>query len=70
MKEKAKKFTKKHGITFSTGIDKTGEIKDAFGVYGVPTTFFIGQDGLVNYLHAGELTEVLLIHELDKLLHR
>lgn len=68
--EKAKGFIEKHGISFSSGIDKTGKTKDAFGVYGVPTTFFIGQDGLINYLHAGGLTEVLLIHELDKLLYR
>jgi len=68
--EKTRAFVKKYGMTFPTGIDKTGETKDAFGVYGVPTTFFITQNGLINYLHAGELTEVLLIHELDKLIYQ
>ncbi len=66
--DKAKEFVEKHGISFAVGIDKTGEIKDAYGVYGVPTTFFVGGDGLISYLHAGGLTEVLLTHELNKLL--
>lgn len=68
--DKARAFVEKHGMTFPIGIDKSGEIRDAFGVYGVPTTFFISQNGLVNYIHAGGLTEVLLINELDKLLFR
>jgi hypothetical protein len=34
----------------------------------MPTTYFIGKDGMVSYFHAGAVTEQLLKHEIDKLL--
>jgi len=63
-----KKFIKQLGFTFPIGLDKTGKIKDAFGVYGLPTTFFIDKKGLINYFHPGGVTKDLLRYELDKLL--
>lgn len=65
---KARAFLKKAGLTFPAGLDKTGAIKDAFGIYGMPTTFFIDKAGRVSYLHAGAVNEQLLRHEIDKLL--
>ena len=65
---KALKFIEKHGLTFPAGLDKTGEIKDAFGVYGMPTTYFINGDGMISYLHPGAVTERLMQHEIDKML--
>lgn len=66
--KKAKAFMKKAGLTIPAGLDKTGKIKDAYGLYGMPTTFFIDKNGKVSYLHAGIVTEELLRHEIDKLL--
>ena len=66
--DKAREFVEEHGLTFPAGIDKTGSIQETFGLYGVPTTFFITRDGMTNYIHAGAVTEELLRHELDKLL--
>ncbi len=66
--ENIDKFIKKHGLDLPAGIDLSGEIKDAYGVYGVPTTLFIDKQGFINYLHPGSVTEVLVHHELDKLL--
>ncbi len=66
--EKAKAFLDEHGLSFPAGIDKTNSVQEAFGLYGVPTTFFITKKGITNYLHAGAVTEELLRHELDKLL--
>lgn len=65
---KARAFLKKTGLTIPAGLDKSGEIKDAYGIYGMPTTFFIDKTGKVSYLHAGAVTEQLLKHEIDKLL--
>lgn len=65
---KARAFLKKAGLTIPAGLDKSGEIKDAYGIYGMPTTFFIDKTGKVRYLHAGAVTEQLLKHEIDKLL--
>lgn len=66
--KKAKSFMKKMGLTIPAGLDKTGKIKEAYGLYGMPTTFFIDKNGKISYLHAGVVTEDLLKHEIDKLL--
>lgn len=66
--KKAKEFLKKTGLTIPAGLDKTGKIKDAYGLYGMPTTFFVDKNGKVSYFHAGVVTEELLKHEIDKLL--
>lgn len=65
--KKARTFLQKHGLTIPAGLDKTGKIKDDYGLYGMPTTFFIDKNGKINYLHAGVVTEDLLRHEIDKL---
>ena len=65
---KAKAFMKEMGLTIPAGLDRTGEIKESFGLYGMPTTFFIDKEGMVSYFHAGVVTEALLKHEIDKLL--
>jgi len=37
--KKAKGFMKKNGLNIPAGLDRTGQIKDIFGLYGMPTTF-------------------------------
>ncbi|OGT13234.1 MAG: hypothetical protein A3F73_07785 [Gallionellales bacterium RIFCSPLOWO2_12_FULL_59_22] len=66
--KKAKEFLKKEGLTIPAGLDRTGQIKDAYGLYGMPTTFFIDKNGRISYFHAGVVTEELLKHEIGKLL--
>ena len=66
--EKMKDFIAKYGVTFPVGLDKTAAIQKSFGLYGIPTTYFIDKQGIINYFHSGTVTEELLHHELDKLL--
>ena len=66
--EKMKNFIAKYGVTFPVGLDKTAAIQKSFGLYGIPTTYFIDKEGIINYSHSGSVTEELLRHELDKLL--
>ncbi len=65
---KAKGFVKKHGLTFPTGLDHTGKIREAYGVFGMPTTFFVDRNGIINELHVGGVTKDLMKYELDKIL--
>ena len=65
---KMKDFVAKYGVTFPVGLDKTAAIQKSFGIYGIPTTYFIDKQGVINYSHSGSVTEELLQHELDKLL--
>jgi cytochrome c biogenesis protein CcmG/thiol:disulfide interchange protein DsbE len=64
----ARGFVEKHGLSFPTGLDKDQTVKQSFGVYGLPTTFFIDGNGLIAYTHSGAMTEELIKHELDKIL--
>lgn len=66
--EKMKDFIAKYGVTFPVGLDKTAAIQKSFGLYGIPTTYFIDRQGVINYSHSGSVTEELLQHELDQLL--
>ena len=66
--ENAKKFVEQFGLSLPAGIDRNGEIEEAYGVYGVPTTLFIDEKGIISYRHMGSVTEKLLKHELDKTL--
>ncbi|MCP5074897.1 MAG: TlpA family protein disulfide reductase [Rhodobacteraceae bacterium] len=64
----AQGFVKKYALSFATGIDKEQKLGRVFGVYGLPTTFFIDGTGLITYTHSGAVTEELIKHELDKIL--
>ena len=68
MEDKARDYVKRNGLTFATGLDAEGTIKRAYGVFGLPITYFIDREGLVNYVHAGVITEDLLKYELEKIL--
>ncbi|MDO8261750.1 MAG: TlpA disulfide reductase family protein [Gallionella sp.] len=65
---KMKDFVARYSVTFPVGLDKTAAIQKSFGIYGIPTTYFIDKEGVINYSHSGSVTEELLQHELDKLL--
>lgn len=65
---KARKFVAKHKLTYPTSIDKTGDIKNSYGVYAMPVSFFIDKNGVISRIHAGGLTEGILKHELETLL--
>lgn len=65
---KMKDFVTRYGVTFPVGLDTTTTIQKSFGLYGIPTTYFIDKQGAINYSHSGAVTEDLLRHELDKLL--
>lgn len=66
--EKMEDFMARYGVTFPVALDKTTSVQKSFGLYGIPTTYFINKQGIINYFHSGIVTEELLQHELDKLL--
>jgi len=49
-------YLKRSGAAYPMLIDEAGKTAIAFGVYGVPETFFITGDGTIMYKHAGPLT--------------
>lgn len=65
---KARAFVKEHRLTFPTGLDTEGTIKESYRVFGLPMTIFVDRTGLIGYTHAGMATEDLLRHELEKII--
>jgi cytochrome c biogenesis protein CcmG/thiol:disulfide interchange protein DsbE len=69
-----KRWLRQHGDPYTVSlIDADGRVGIDYGVYGVPETFVIDKQGIVQYKKAGPLTEELmrktilpLIEELKK----
>jgi cytochrome c biogenesis protein CcmG/thiol:disulfide interchange protein DsbE len=47
-------FIRKIGISYSSLLDKNADIARQYGVVGLPTTFFIGTDGIIKSKVIGE----------------
>jgi cytochrome c biogenesis protein CcmG/thiol:disulfide interchange protein DsbE len=50
-------FIQEFNQTFPSGADPRGYVADAFGLVGVPTTYFIDASGRIDTTKVGEITE-------------
>jgi cytochrome c biogenesis protein CcmG/thiol:disulfide interchange protein DsbE len=57
---KVKDFLAKRGGGYPSLIDEGGKTAIAYGVYGVPESFFIAPDGTIAHKYVGPLTPRLL----------
>lgn len=53
----ARRFIKQFGLTFANAPDPKGTVSIDYGVYGVPETFVIDQEGRIREKHVGAVTE-------------
>ena len=66
---KAKAFALRFGKTYFLGLDDSaGNIAIDYGIYGVPETYFINQDGTTFYKHIGGGTTELVEKQFEPLL--
>jgi peroxiredoxin len=54
--EEVRSFARDAGLTYPMMVDSTGAIAQRFGVYGYPTHYFIGHDGVVRSRYLGPMT--------------
>jgi cytochrome c biogenesis protein CcmG/thiol:disulfide interchange protein DsbE len=47
-----------------SAVDADGRVGIDWGVYGVPETFVIDQDGVIRYKHIGPITEQALAQKI------
>ncbi len=47
-------------FTFTVLVDSSGEALASLGVRALPTSILVGADGIVKYIHVGEITQDLL----------
>jgi len=64
----AREFMRRFNFTFPNGPDPGSKISIDYGVYGVPETFFIDQQGRIIYKHVGALTPELMEEQVRTLL--
>ncbi len=55
------------GWAFPRVLTRYGTVKEAYGVYRLPMTYFIDTKRFINHVHAGVVAEALLMHELEKI---
>ena len=66
----ARVYMKKFGITYANGPDLATNISQYFRIKGVPETYFIDQEGVLQYVQVGPFTSVDQIRtQVDKLLN-
>ena len=63
------KFFEKEGNPYNfVGLDNNGNIGLEFGVFGLPETFLLNNEGKIIYKHLGPLTKKVVRNEISPLL--
>lgn len=66
----AQAFVTQYGLTFPILLDSDGTVSNAYRLSGLPTTYFIGRDGVIKKINiGGPLTEAQLRIEIENLLN-
>ena len=65
--EVVQSFADKLGLTFAIPMDTDGTIGYNYGVQGLPTTFFIDRNGVVQSLWMGEMNSVTLAENIARI---
>lgn len=63
----ARRLAGETGVTFDLAKDPNGELFRAFGVFSMPTTFFVSADGRVLGQHNGSITKDDLVTRVEDL---
>ncbi len=66
----AREFIRRFEQTFPNGMDRTGRISIDFGVYGVPETFIVDQQGTIVGKYVGAVPEEWMVEHIQRLLGR
>jgi cytochrome c biogenesis protein CcmG, thiol:disulfide interchange protein DsbE len=61
-------FIDRFGLSFPNAIDNDSRISIAYGLFGVPETYFVTADGTVVHKHAGPVTEDMMVERIEGML--
>ena len=62
---KVVEFKEQHDIPYPLVLDPDGKITELYRPVGLPTSWFIDSDGVVQYVHAGPMTTAMLQEALS-----
>ena len=63
-------YVKTYGLTYEVGLDVTAAVMRTFGVFGLPTHYFVDRDGIIRSVHYGPLTRAQIEDQLAPILAR
>ena len=67
-REAVDRFMQEHNLTFPVALDTAGEVNRAYRVAALPTTYFIGHDGVVReVVYGGPMTRALIVSKAASL---
>ena len=61
-------FAQEQDLTFPILLDENGAVALGYRVRGVPTSFFINREGVIQAQYTGPLNESLIEKHLDQIL--
>jgi len=67
-RETVQAYTQERGLTFPTLLDGNGAVSKAYRVPGIPASFFINREGVIQAQHIGPLNESLIAKFLAQIL--
>lgn len=66
--ETVQAFAQEQGLTFPILLDENGNVAQRYRVLGIPTSFFINREGVIQVQHTGPLDDALIGKYLDQIL--
>lgn len=63
-----REYAQSHALTYPIAIDTTSGFLDAYGIWGAPTHYFIGADGIIRDRYFGPMTPELIDRSLGQIL--
>jgi cytochrome c biogenesis protein CcmG/thiol:disulfide interchange protein DsbE len=67
--KEALQYMEKYGITYPSGPDRGDKISQAYGITGVPETFFIDKNGHIAHVQIGPIERAALYALLERLVN-
>lgn len=64
--ETVQAFAQNQGLTFPILLDENGSVARKYGVQGIPTSFFIDRQGVIQARYTGALNESLINEYLGR----
>ena len=62
-------FVDELGLSFTPLLDSMADVADSYGVFNMPTTYFVNPDGMVSAVHRGPLARVQLDGYMEQTLN-
>lgn len=66
-RESGLRYVQDNGVVWPTASDDDGRVAFAYGVFGIPETYFIDADGVIQGRHIGPIDESTLVTAIDTL---